>query len=143
MKIESEPMPAMESEKPGSIQFRRGFVIMDMVIGTAIVVIIGGLLAYTVVELNATTKHLAHCRNVLRRDQAMLYQVMAGQQSPEAVGGDHLHILRMKSLSRVGSIPPDYQWVFIATKSRYAFGHRLYALVPRSKQPVKAGGPHP
>ena len=124
------------------MRFRRGIVIVDMVIGTALVVIIGGLLAYTVSELNVTTRRLEHSRNELRRQQAMLYKAMAGQRSLGGVGGGHLRVLRLRSADKAGSVPTGYQWAFVASKSKYGFGRRLYALVPRSKRSVKTGGRH-
>ncbi len=122
------------------MRFRPGIVIMDILIGTIIVVMVGGLLTYSVAELNATTRRLAHSRNLLRRQQAMLYSAMAGHPPGLAAAGGHLQACPVNPSGKSSSPPRGYQWVFVTSKSKYAVAHRLYALVPQVGVSVKPGG---
>lgn len=125
------------------MRFRPGIVMMDMLIGTIIVVIIGGLLACTVAELNATTGRLEHSRNLLRRQQALLYSAMAGHPPGHVGSVGALRACSARPAGKSSAIPLGYHWAFIASKSKYAVAHRLYALVPQADLSAQLGAHRP
>lgn len=119
---------------------QRGFIIMDILIGTVIVMVLGGLLTYAVTALNATAGRLQHSRDLLRQEQTMLYAACTGR--PLAVPGLHFHRCKPASPRHTLSIPAGYHWALVTAPSDWS-APRLYGLVPDGSPSVQPGGSRP
>jgi len=114
-------------------QSRRGFLLMDMVIGLLLLATMTTVLAVGVRSRQKGGAHLLDTRAALRSAEAALYELQSGAAAPSARRGVNVRVVEQKS----DTAPAGHRWVRVEATCN-GRGASLIGLVPAS-----SGGQQP
>ncbi|CAN5465913.1 hypothetical protein BH09PLA1_BH09PLA1_16810 [soil metagenome] len=92
---------------PDFKQFRRGFLLMDMMIGMVLLVVLATVLAVGVRSRQRGAMHLLESRAAIRSAEAALFELQAGANEPTPRRGVEVRVIDDRS----GNAPAGHRWV--------------------------------